>query len=334
MVNPIDYRSTPPQSPPKFDDMGLVRIGAATFLSMKKRGLAMDSLLTLGRQHFAVPPLDIRRVAGLPDIVAANPQLVQGGDCYAEPFFKAVGVGRIDSMDASAYESCSLVHDLNDPIPSGWHGRYDVVFDGGTLEHVFHFPNAIANAMNLVKPGGLFVTATPCNNFNGHGFYQFSPELFFRLFNGANGFRVLMMALSESEGRKRIFRVQDPAELGERISFPGDGPLELVMIAQRLEIIPPLGNHPYQSDYSATWNKNHASGQTVTQPSSAPLKRRIRRIIPDGWLLRYDDFRWTRRQKKRRRNGVFRVRSVDECYLPDAVGPLGADLKKPIDGHP
>lgn len=294
--------------------MGLERIGVTAFQSMQKQGIKMGSLLTLGRQHFAVKTLDIKRVPGLEEMIAANPELNQGEERFAEPFFKAVGVGRVESLDFSAYESCSLVHDLNEPIPAEWHERYDVVFDGGTLEHVFHFPNAIANAMNLVKKGGVFVTATPSNNYNGHGFYQFSPELFFRLFNGANGFEVLMMAFSESTGRQRIFRVSDPAELGKRIIFPGEGPMELVMIAKRCESVTVLAELPQQSDYSATWQQQGEAGEpSELKPSS--LKQKIREILPASWLLRYDAFRWGQMHRSRMHNGVQQVDTIDECFL-------------------
>jgi hypothetical protein len=284
---------------------------------MKKRGVAMDSLLTFGRQHFAVSPIDILDMPDLQDVITANPQLILESGTYAEPFFKAIGVGTIDSMDASAYESCSLVHDLNDPIPAEWHARYDVVFDGGTIEHVFHFPNAIANAMNLVKVGGVFVTATPSNNYNGHGFYQFSPELFFRLFNGVGGFKVLMLALAETSGRKRIFSVQDPAELGRRVTFPGDGPLLLVMIAQRCHPEPALSFVPCQSDYSAAWKQNQATHQRESNPATDALKRSIRQVLPDSWLLRYEAFCWARRRKKRMQDGITQVCSFDECFPPE-----------------
>jgi hypothetical protein len=295
--------------------MGLEKIGAATFQSLRKRGIKMDSLLTFGRQHFSVSPLDFSKVPGLTEIVRANPGLLDGANSYAEPFFKAIGVGSVESMDVSAYEACSLVHDLNNPIPTEWHSRYDVVLDGGTLEHVFHFPNAIANAMNLVKVGGVFITTTPSNNYNGHGFYQFSPELFFRLFNEASGFEVLLMALSESFGRRRVFKVQDPAVLRKRITFLGDGPLALVMVARRTKIIPAPSMVPYQSDYSATWERNHAPPPPAIGRASGFLKRYIRKSLPELWTLRYDTFRWEQHQKKRMNEGVTLVDSIDECFL-------------------
>ncbi|RYD35456.1 MAG: hypothetical protein EOP87_07330 [Verrucomicrobiaceae bacterium] len=277
----------------------------------------MESLLTFGRQHFSVSPLDFGAVPGLAGIVKANPQLQDRDNAYAESFFRAIGISRVESMDVSAYESCSLVHDLNNPIPTEWHSRYDVVFDGGTLEHVFHFPNAIANAMNLVKVGGVFVTATPSNNYNGHGFYQFSPELFFRLFNEASGFEVLMMAFSESFGRRRIFKVEDPAELGKRITFPGDGPLILMMVARRTRLIPAPSGVPYQSDYFTTWNKNGTAPGTPPAPRKpGTLKRALRRTLPERWMLRYDTYRWEQHQKKKMLEGITLVPSVDECFLP------------------
>jgi hypothetical protein len=45
----------------------------------------------------------------------------------------------------------------------------------------FNFPVALANAMKMAKIGGHFAARTPANNQCGHGFYQFSPGLFYRI---------------------------------------------------------------------------------------------------------------------------------------------------------
>ncbi|GHV03646.1 hypothetical protein AGMMS50229_03290 [Campylobacterota bacterium] len=42
--------------------------------------------------------------------------------------------------------------------------------------------------MELVKTGGHLILGTPIDNYYGHGFYQFSPELFFSLLDRDNGF--------------------------------------------------------------------------------------------------------------------------------------------------
>jgi len=78
--------------------------------------------------------------------------------------FHRLGAATVDSLDYSAYEGAALIHDMNLPWPSGSPPRqYDLVHDGGTLEHVFHLPQALSNAMSLVKPGGLFAGVSPCD---------------------------------------------------------------------------------------------------------------------------------------------------------------------------
>jgi hypothetical protein len=53
-----------------------------------------------------------------------------------------------------------------------------VVLDCGTIEHVFHIPNAMKNVLSLVKTGGRVVFLSPSSNHVDHGFYMFSPTLF------------------------------------------------------------------------------------------------------------------------------------------------------------
>jgi hypothetical protein len=72
---------------------------------------------------------------------------------FAEPLFERLGAEEIQSMDASPFEGASDVHDLNEPIPASLKQNFSTVVDLGTLEHVFNFPQAIANAMETVELG-------------------------------------------------------------------------------------------------------------------------------------------------------------------------------------
>lgn len=54
-------------------------------------------------------------------------------------------------------------------------GQFDLVIDGGTLEHVFSLPVAVANLMFLARKGGHILSANLANKLCGHGFYQFTP---------------------------------------------------------------------------------------------------------------------------------------------------------------
>ena len=65
---------------------------------------------------------------------------------------------------------------MNTPIYGSLKNRFSALLDAGTIEHVFNFPQAIRNCMEMVKVGGHFIQVTVANNFIGHGFYQFSPE--------------------------------------------------------------------------------------------------------------------------------------------------------------
>jgi hypothetical protein len=94
------------------------------------------------------------------------------------------------------------------------------VFDGGTLEHVFNFPTTIAGCLSLPKVGGHHIMTSPANNQMGHGFYQFSPDLFYRVFSPENGYelRALFLAPTYSEGQ--WFAINDPAKVGARVRRP------------------------------------------------------------------------------------------------------------------
>jgi hypothetical protein len=86
------------------------------------------------------------------------------------------------TLDNSAYEGAAIVIDLNAPLPDALKNRFTAVIDGGCLEHIFNFPQAIKNSMEMLSIGGHFLGITPANNFCGHGFYQFSPGALFSHF--------------------------------------------------------------------------------------------------------------------------------------------------------
>jgi len=44
-------------------------------------------------------------------------------------------------MDYSDYEGAEIILDPNNIVLQEYHEKFDVVFDGGTCEHVFNVPN-------------------------------------------------------------------------------------------------------------------------------------------------------------------------------------------------
>src|SRR3954470_9009219 len=195
--------------------MGLVSNFVRFLIEARKSGVQFDETLTLGRQHMT---LSLEHAVALlreydlwppPGGEATFLSELQKAKWRFDVFARALGARNVSSMDVSDYEQATVMHDLNLPVPPELHERYDIVIDGGTLEHVFHVPIAMENCMRMAKIGGHVIIITNVNNLVGHGFYQFSPEFFFRAFSRENGFEVQrMVALEDTFGRSSILGVK------------------------------------------------------------------------------------------------------------------------------
>jgi SAM-dependent methyltransferase len=110
-------------------------------------------------------------------------------------FFRNLGFRDVSAVDISDYEGANYVGDLNDPELAAQIGRqFDLVYDSGTIEHIFNIPTALRTISRLTRLGGICVHATPANGFLDHGFWQVSPDLF-RAFYRSAGFSILTSAL-------------------------------------------------------------------------------------------------------------------------------------------
>lgn len=211
-------------------------------------GACFRRVVTIGRQGLG-------ENQGLTDDAlrrcGAEPQA--RGDGYAEPMFRALGAVKIDSIDVSDFEGASVVHDLNNVVESDMWGEYDAVVDGGTLEHVFNFPEALRSMMRMTRLGGHIFIHAPANNQCGHGFYQFSPELFYRALSPASGFEVQRMVLHRVGPFARWYDVADPDALRQRVELMSLAPMMLLVQARRVEPRSAFKSWPQQSDYSARW---------------------------------------------------------------------------------
>jgi hypothetical protein len=217
--------------------MGIIYRQAKMLLDAHHAGLPMKRLLTIGHQALFLHPSELRKLQKL---------------CPGAP--------EVHSMDYSAYEGATLLHDLNEPIPEALKGRYDAVVEAGSLEHIFNFPVAVANLMQMTRVGGTIFMSTIANNLCGHGFYQFSPELIFRVFSRDNGFDLgpVFALKARYPGVELIpifhaFEVPDPAILGYRIGLMTKHPVLLCFEARKTAALPLFAHAPIQSDYVAAW---------------------------------------------------------------------------------
>jgi SAM-dependent methyltransferase len=231
----------------------------AKFLLTCRGSVAFTRTLTLGRQCLFVSQDALRSLvqqSGFMPTDADNVFLKKSDNFgYAEGLFELLGAREVTSLDCSDFEGASVIHDLNEPLPTTYREQYDLVYDGGTLEHVFNFPRALRSAMEAVRIGGHILLHTPTNNYCGHGFYQLSPELFYRALSQENGFQVeRMIAFFPFEG-SRWYDVEDPAKAGCRVEIArASHRVLLLVLGRRIHRVEIFRNVPQQSDYVAGWN--------------------------------------------------------------------------------
>ncbi len=239
--------------------MGIDVNGARFILDASRNGVELDRCACLGRQEMHLSARQLREVfkrfSVTMDKIEAESILANNGDCgYCECFLARCGARQITSFDHSDYEGATVIHDFNTPLPAEYEGRFSCVIDSGTLEHVFDFPTAIGNCMRMVEPDGHFLSVTPCNNFMGHGFYQFSPELFYGVLSEKNGFTVERMFIFESMPNARWYRVAAPGKIGGRVELTNSAMTYLLVQARRTGKTVPPDITPQQSDYIPMWN--------------------------------------------------------------------------------
>jgi SAM-dependent methyltransferase len=262
--------------------MGLDVNGTRFLLYARQRGVAFTTSAMIGRQQMLIGAkslhrnylqfgfdLELKTVEGL---------LTRSGG-YAEPFLTLLGADEIVSFDASDYEGATYRHDFNQPIPDEFKNKFSVVLDGGSLEHIFNFPRAIKNCMEMVSEGGHFLAITPANNHCGHGFYQFSPELYFRIFSPANGFEIEQIAVYEETFDPPWYEVIDPVAVKERVMLINGEPSMLLIIAKKLKTVEIFAKPPQQSDYFTRWNASGEINSAVMNTSSSrSVLKRIARL--------------------------------------------------------
>jgi hypothetical protein len=264
--------------------MGIDRYFAEFLGCARKAGVDFSRTATLGRLNLFVDQRSLGAVLreNFGSVTDEDVRAVRtGSDGYAEEFLRRLGAKESTSIDASAYEGASLVHDMNLPIGDGLKRKFSAVIDGGTLEHIFNFPVAIQNCMQMLDVGGHFFSHTMANNFMGHGFYQFSPELFYRVFAPENGFCIHRVVVFEQRvGRPRWYEAADPNEISERVELINGRPTYLLVHAERLTDVPIFASPPQQPDYAVHWSRN-----TAPRYGSQGLRGCVHR-----WAKAHNDF--------------------------------------------
>lgn len=129
-----------------------------------------------------------------------------------------------DSIDVCPGLKTEIL-DLNfDMLPSRMVGRYDVVLNFGTTEHIFNQWNCFEVMHDATKVGGVMYHQLPASGYLDHGYFCYTP-LFFREMAQANGYEIIDMFVTPA-GESKIDNLHLPARssrsIFERVNSMGD----------------------------------------------------------------------------------------------------------------
>jgi len=191
-----------------------------------------------------------------------------------EILIEYLGANSVDSIDNSDFESANIIHDMNNDLDDIIK-KYDTIIDIGTSEHVFNINQNLKNISKLCKTGGRIIHCLPANNQCGHGFWQFSPELFFGLYDESNGYQSTKLYLIDSYNDKSYWQIKKkPKE--ERLELNSFSPLYIfVTTVKKLEN---TIQKAQQSDYEYVWEKKLDNTNSIKnkKPSMSVIWKEVK----------------------------------------------------------
>lgn len=186
--------------------MGFIR---ANMIPLLKEGSCrpfFGKLLLLGQGDIYFDLEHLKRMAkianfSLDESIPVRPSHIdifaQKGYPHSETVFRMLGFSSVSVLDYSGFEGADIIFDLNNfELPSGLYEQFDMIVDHGTLEHVFHLPNALNNIYRMLKYNGRVMFSSPSGNFFDHGFYMLQPTLFTDWF-AANNWKIESIQIAQ-----------------------------------------------------------------------------------------------------------------------------------------
>jgi len=254
--------------------MGIDYHGAIALKHFTTRN-KLGKTLTIGRQAIHVSPKVIKKIFKLNnssiDKIFTTTQKI-GNFYFCEKLLTELGATCVDSLDASNYEGANIILDLNKELK--FEKKYNTIIDFGSSEHIFNVAQTFENYSQLLVEGGILIHVLPANNQCGHGFYQFSPEFFYSLYNYKNGYRDTEIFMVEMPNKKFWFKINTPKP-GQRIYFESKKPCYVVCFTQKNMNLY-IEKDVQQSDYLHEWAVQPQTSQDIIIESK--LKSKIRKI--------------------------------------------------------
>ena len=185
----------------------------------------------------------------------------------------------VDSVDASNYENATFIQDLNKPLTCEelLIKKYKTILDFGTLEHIFNIPQALNSIANACEIGGKIIHVQVHSDFSGHGFYQFSPELFFSWYSKENGFENVEIFIVPYCNPNLWFRCLKTKN-GDRCELSGRRVPHSYILVKANKVKDLENRKCMQSDYLDTWSKSKNKNNNLNYKESLFFK--LKKLIP------------------------------------------------------
>jgi len=248
-----------------------IDVHALNFLKYVAKKREFGKVATIGRQSVLLSRAERARIMGI------SKKDADFGLFCEELLKEYFGATEVDSYDYSNYEGATHIVDMGNPIVP--EKQYDTIIDCGCVEHIFNVPQALKNISCLCAPGGQIIQVLPANNFCGHGFWQFSPELFFSLYSVASGYRETEVFLADLRDERKWFGVKPPSH-GRRAQVRSSSPL--YVMCRTIKQGTAFPESVQQSDYVRAWDRFVSN----SQPAAGIIRRLKRRIKARPTLFR------------------------------------------------
>jgi len=231
--------------------VGVSKATATLLCKLSQRGLLNGALLQLGVQRISSESKDLI----MQTFKSASQHNLNEFSSGKKRFWHSLGFDEVISLDSNDFEGSEIICDLNRPVESTFRKRFDVVFDGGTLEHIFDTKAALLNIDSLLLDGGLVIHEVPSSNAIDHGFYSFSPT-FFQDFYPNQGYEIIELLLVVKRGRcAKIYQYSTPPP-GKYIRENwGNKTVNVWCVARKSKISKDL-NSTQQTKYLNAWRRN------------------------------------------------------------------------------
>ena len=176
-----------------------------------------------------------------------------------------LGANLCDSLDKSNFEGANIICDMNEELKD-INKKYDTIIDIGTSEHIFNINQNLSNISKLCKKGGRIIHCLPTNNQCGHGFWQFSPELFFSLYNEANGYTSTKLYLIDVYDKRNYWQITKQHN-DERLELNSFTPLYIFV--STIKKFEDTFQKAQQSDYEYAWDNKLKDNNIYTKKKSS-----------------------------------------------------------------